>query len=143
MLLNKFSQHISVSFLVCLLVLSACDGPECETRNSFLQQAPMNSTQYNLEIARMINTADSGTVRFFFEEYKRIEDKDFILVEVHTLTGCALGRFTIDNKKGLETLIAKAGKSYRGAEFTGFEFTINGDSEPMYLVCNGVAGIID
>jgi hypothetical protein len=143
MLSNRLSHYLGFALTISLLVLTACDGPACETRNSFLQQAPMNSTQYNLEIARMINTADSGTVRYFFEEYKRIEDNDFILVEVHTLSGCALGRFTVENNKGLETLIEKEGKGYRGAELKGFDFTINGDSEPMYLVCNGVDGIVD
>ena len=142
MLLSK-SWIYNIFIAITVISISACNSSNCETSNSFLQQAPMNSTQYNLEIARMINTADSGTVSYYFEDYRKIEDKDFILVKIHSNSGCVLGSFSVENQKGLETLIENEGKGYRGAEFKGFEFTINGDSEPMYLVCNGVDRIID
>ncbi|MGB0429027.1 MAG: hypothetical protein ACPGLV_01040 [Bacteroidia bacterium] len=143
MLLNKL-RLLGICFgVVSLVVFESCDAPKCEHNNPILEQAPMNSKPYNIEIARMINTADSNAVKYYFEDYRKIENNEYILVEVHTPSGCALARFTVLNQKGLETLIEKQGGGYHGAELLGFNFTIDGDQESMPLVCKGVDAIFD
>ena len=140
MLLNKAS--ICTSLLVAVLMVG-CLSRECNTSNTFLQQAQINSTPYNLEVARMVNSSDSNSVSYYFSDYRKIDGVDYILVEVHGNEGCALGRFTVKEAGGLAPLIETEGKGYGGAELKGFTFTIDGNSEPMPLVFTGVSSVID
>ena len=142
MVLNK-KYYYTLSSILLLFVLSACNSNNCETSNTFLQQAQINSTPYNLELARMVNTSDSNSITYYFSEYRKVEGVDYIIVEVHGQEGCALGRFTVTEAGGLSNVLAAEGKGYSGAEFKGFMFTIDGNSEAMDLVFKSVATVVD
>lgn len=142
MLLSKKSL-LALSSLCAFVLLSSCNSNTCETTNTFLQQAQINSTPYNLELARMVNTSDSNTISYVFSEYRNVEGVDYIIVEIRGEEGCALGRFTAVEPKGLEELMANQGKGYSGAVLKGFKFTLDGNSEPMDLIFKSVVDILD
>jgi len=117
MLLSK-TFKTAMFFAIGAIGFYACNNSACKTSNYIIEQAPFNSTIYNIELARSINASDSAQVKFVFNSLEEVEGKTYLLMQVQTSEGCIKGRFLATEESGINEQIANK-KLGKGTELQG------------------------
>lgn len=138
-------KHITAALLsLTLLAAYSCNNAtECSNKSAVLAQSPPNSTPYNVELLRLINTADSNSLKYYFESYQQKGEMEQITVRVQGEDFCAKGHFAMDQWTGLENIKETKGEGYQGALLDDFAFTVIGGDQAIQLVFQSVKGISD
>ena len=89
----------NLGFVLLLALGCSCTNNQCKTSNYIIEQAPFNSTIYNIEVARSINASDSAQVKFIFNSLEEIEGKTYLNMQVQTAEGCIKGAFFGNRRK--------------------------------------------
>ena len=134
--IKKLFLLFSIAFVV------SCDRPACTNSNIIFDQFEPSSNEYKRELVDRIESIGRSNIKYWVAAYEKIDDKQYLVLNVQGEDLCALGQFEIKDPAKLETFIRNKGLGYRGAGVRGFEFTIIG-TENINLVYRDLKRIID
>jgi hypothetical protein len=132
-----------ILILVAAILLTSCNRPACVNSNPIFEEFNMDSEEYLTELLFQIDKQSKDKLSYWFESYKKINEKEFIIVKVQNNELCVKTIMRVHDWKGLEGIGTTQGKGYSGAELKGLKFLVDRDSSHTFLVYNGVDRIID
>ena len=109
---------------IYIFVLTSCDRPECQNRNTIFDNNAPESEVYKRELASKLHSLDNSELTYWFDHYTRLDNRDFIYVHIQGQDLCAIAALSVDHWTGIQDIQRTAGKGYRGAELVDLEIKI-------------------
>lgn len=136
-------QAILISFSI-VLILSACDKPDCESANPIFSEYGPSSPEYKKELITQLKSMSAEELSYWFEGYVEEDGKEYLQVNIQRDDICAQGLVKVETwTEEIANIKRVKGKSYRGAKLRGLSFTIEESSDGMELVYKDLERIID
>lgn len=138
------SKHHVMRYLPFLLVIAACNMPDCKNTNPVFDKNAPNTAAYNAELVKEME-ANKASLRYWVNEYK-VEGADtFLTVFVQGKALCAQMWLNINHTTDdrLQNLKARKAVSYSGAELDGLQYQVVPDSGNYRFIYQKVDHIWD
>jgi hypothetical protein len=139
-------KKVATIFLLTigLLLLTFCDRPTCMNENQVFDKFSPKDEVYKRELSKQLKTINKSNLRYWSYDYVEENGSRFLFANVQNEEICAIIVLTIDkSEKGIEHLIEKKNKSYRGAELEDLKFDIKEENGKVEFVFLEVSGIWD
>ena len=118
--------------IVCILF--SCGRKECKNTNNVFEKYTLDTKEYKSELAKQIELADAGELRYWFVRYFERGGNDFIEIEIQGGKVCAKAEVLIEEWGNLSAIKKTLGVGYSGKELKGFEMMMVRDSVTTNLV---------
>lgn len=126
------------------LVLTACSEPVCLNRNANFEQLDCEDLLYKQELVKAVKADSSRSIRYFLEDYRELSGQPQLLIKITTDGLCAKAWMNVSpHTAGLQTLLNKKGKGYRGAELKELAYQLEEDSLHVAFTIEDVASVVD
>jgi len=130
-------------FSIVLLILNACDRPECSNNNPIFNNNAPESIIYKMDLEKRIQTIGAENLRYWLKAYVENDSQEYLLVNVQNDSLCAIMKLTINSWNKLEDIRQKKGVGRRGAELDGLTFTVHKKNGDVDFVYEDLSWIID
>jgi hypothetical protein len=131
---------------VGLLLLCACNRPECQNTNPVFEQNKIDSKAYLEELVKEIGKRDPKDLRYWMDVWEVRDHQKYMIVHVQGDGLCAKAFLTIPPDEAKDTDLAKdrqfAG-GWRGAEIVDLEFDVVQEGAGPVLLFRGYDHMID
>ena len=132
-----------LSLIVLIFALTACNRVAHKNTNQTFNKFKPSSLEYKQELAEEIQTSRPGELKFIFNDYLKINGKEYLNINVQGDELDASGVVLVNNWTKLEGLKKTLGIGYRGAELKNLKMDITyQDSEPV-LIYKDIDKIVD
>ena len=130
---------------VCLLILliSACDRPDCTNENPVFAAHEPSSERYKRELQQILATMDQQRLRYWLKEYMTREGREYLHFYIQAEDLCAVLELEVEDWSNLQRIREKKGISYQGAEFKGLEFSYQWNDQRSKFVYHQHQTIMD
>ncbi len=113
-------------FVITIGTLTSCGNkPECTNRNPVMDMNGHTTPQYKAELLHQIEMEGKENVTFWIEDYKEIDGKPFMEVEVQGDSLCGYMLIDIKNPNKVADFKNVKGISYRGAKINGLQYFVD------------------
>tara|TARA_B110000967_G_C18560189_1_gene399751 strand:+ start:134 stop:478 length:345 start_codon:yes stop_codon:yes gene_type:complete len=113
------------------------------TENSIFIKNTPKSKEYKDELVKQLKIVDQSKLTYWLQKYDEQDGKESLYFHIQGDGLCAVLNLTMNHWEKLETLRAKKGVSYRGAEFTNLTFEIIKDASSTEFIYKTFDRIID
>lgn len=121
---------IAIPFCFLFLMILSCESQECGTTNDVFRSSPVGSQEYVMELKKQLSNA--ANLSYWVKDYKRINDKDLLLISIKGEDLCAEGLLFVQNSPELQVVIYKKAKSYKGAQILGLKYSFKKFKDGKY-----------
>jgi len=112
-----------VFFLISLIFLAACSSkPACHNTDAIFDQYGPTDQPYKDELMKQVHQTDSAQVHYYVDNYKEINGKPFIIINIQADSFCAKMQVDIKNPNKLRDFKNVKGISYSGEEIKGLQY---------------------
>ena len=132
----------TVFISIILFTYIACDRPNCKNTNPIFDKFSPESSEYKLELSKQIQSVGFENLDYLFDKYFKINDKEYIVINVHNDSVCAKAIVEVKNWSKIEGL-RKEINGYRGAKLNGLRMRIEHVGNKVDFIYEDIANIED
>jgi hypothetical protein len=132
----------TVFISIILFTYIACDRPNCKNTNPIFDKFSPESSEYKLELSKQIQSVGFENLDYWFDKYLKINDKEYIEINVQNDSLCAKATVEVKNWSKIEGL-RKEINGYRGAKLNGLRMRIERVGNKVDFIYEDIANIED
>lgn len=138
-------MNLRISAITCLviLVIAACNRPECISHNAiFIENTPHNNL-YKAELLRLIDSFDKNAFDYYVSGYTTEQEIEYLEAYIQNDEVCAILPLDITGSEQLAQFRRVEGKGYSGAGLYELDYDIIREDSSVSFLFKGVGRIVD
>lgn len=126
-----------------LVLLAACDRPECKNSNPIFDQYTYETFEYKHELVKEMSRIGPENISYRFDAYLEEEEQGYILVNMQLKNLCTKALIRVDDWSAMSGIKKNKGVSYRGAQLKGLAFNIIKSDKKIDFVFSHIDNVVD